>query len=106
VVARKRRRVLLSGHRGTPLSSGRLISFTVTTGYAAATSARLIAVITPSQCRMARAALQIGVRDLAEASGISAITITRFETGKSGAYESRRPVISRNVSTILRQALV
>jgi transcriptional regulator with XRE-family HTH domain len=55
---------------------------------------------------MARAALQIGVRDLAEASGISAITITRFETGKSGAYESRRPVISRNVSTILRQALV
>jgi transcriptional regulator with XRE-family HTH domain len=33
---------------------------------------------------MARAALQIGVRDLAKASDVSAMTITRFETGKSG----------------------
>lgn len=43
-------------------------------------------MITPAQCRMARAALQIGVRDLAEASGISAMTITRFETGKTKGY--------------------
>ena len=33
---------------------------------------------------MARAALQIGVRDLAASSGVSAMTITRFENGHSG----------------------
>ena len=33
---------------------------------------------------MARAALQIGVRDLAELAGVAAMTITRFETGQSG----------------------
>ena len=37
---------------------------------------------------MARAALHIGVRDLAQMSGISAMTITRFETGKSGGQAS------------------
>ncbi|AMJ61384.1 hypothetical protein AXW83_14750 [Bosea sp. PAMC 26642] len=35
---------------------------------------------------MARAALQIGVRDLAEMSGVSAMTITRFENGRSKGY--------------------
>lgn len=43
-------------------------------------------MITPAQCRMARAALQIGVRELAEISGVSAMTITRFETGKTKGY--------------------
>ncbi len=38
----------------------------------------------PEQLRMARAALQIGVRDLAELAGVSFTTINRFETGKSG----------------------
>jgi len=33
---------------------------------------------------MARAALQIGVRDLAEMASVSAMTISRFETNKSG----------------------
>lgn len=33
---------------------------------------------------MARAALRLGVRDLAGASGVSAMTITRFENGASG----------------------
>lgn len=33
---------------------------------------------------MGRAALQLGVRDLAAASGVSAMTITRFENGHSG----------------------
>lgn len=42
--------------------------------------------ISPDQCRMARAALNIGVRDLAEKSGISAMTITRFENGHSKGY--------------------
>jgi transcriptional regulator with XRE-family HTH domain len=35
---------------------------------------------------MARAALQLGVRELAELSKTSAMTITRFETGKSGGH--------------------
>ena len=33
---------------------------------------------------MARAALQIGVRELAEMAQVSAMTITRFENGHSG----------------------
>lgn len=33
---------------------------------------------------MARAALQIGVRDLASSAGVSAMTISRFENGHSG----------------------
>jgi transcriptional regulator with XRE-family HTH domain len=32
---------------------------------------------------MARAALDWGVRDLAEAAGIAANTVTRFETGRN-----------------------
>ena len=36
----------------------------------------------PSQCRMARAALEIGVRDLAELAKVSTNTITRFEKGE------------------------
>ena len=34
-----------------------------------------------AQCRMARAALQIGVRDLAAAAKVSPATIVRFEAG-------------------------
>ena len=41
-------------------------------------------MILPEQCRMARAALKLGVRDLAELSEVHAMTITRFETGQSG----------------------
>jgi hypothetical protein len=35
---------------------------------------------------MARAALQIGVRELAEMASVSAMTVTRFETNKSGGH--------------------
>jgi transcriptional regulator with XRE-family HTH domain len=35
---------------------------------------------------MARAALQIGVRDLAKLAGVSAMTVTRFENGHSEGY--------------------
>ena len=38
----------------------------------------------PEQMRMARAALGLGVRELAELAGVSFTTINRFETGKSG----------------------
>ena len=40
----------------------------------------------PAQCRMARAALEIGVRDLAEMAGVSAMTVTRFENGHTQGY--------------------
>ena len=42
-------------------------------------------MITREQLRMARAALNWGVRDLADQSGLSANTISRFENG-SDAY--------------------
>jgi transcriptional regulator with XRE-family HTH domain len=38
-------------------------------------------MISASQSRMARAALNLGVRDVAEAAGVSTNTITRLERG-------------------------
>jgi transcriptional regulator with XRE-family HTH domain len=38
--------------------------------------------MTPAQCRMARAAIEMGVRDLAKAAKVSTNTITRFERGE------------------------
>ncbi|WP_217991861.1 helix-turn-helix domain-containing protein [Rhodobacter maris] len=38
--------------------------------------------MTPAQCRMARSGLGIGVRELAEAAGVSTNTITRLEKGE------------------------
>ena len=35
---------------------------------------------------MARAALQLGVRELSDMAGVSAMTITRFENGHSGGH--------------------
>ncbi len=35
---------------------------------------------------MARAALQLGVRALAELANVSAMTITRFENGQTGGH--------------------
>ncbi len=42
----------------------------------------------PEQIRMARAALQMGVRDLAAAAGIAPGTLSRFETGKGGLNQA------------------
>jgi transcriptional regulator with XRE-family HTH domain len=39
--------------------------------------------ITGVQCRMARAALALGVRELAEIADVSTNTITRFERGEA-----------------------
>ena len=36
----------------------------------------------PAQCRMARAAIEMGVRELAEAAKVSTNTVTRFERGE------------------------
>jgi transcriptional regulator with XRE-family HTH domain len=39
-------------------------------------------MLTITQCKMARAALDWGVRDLARAAGVSANTVVRFENGR------------------------
>lgn len=49
----------------------------------------------PEQVRMARAALGLGVRELAEQAGVSFTTINRFETGKSGLQHSSAEAIRR-----------
>ena len=38
--------------------------------------------MSPEQCRMARAALQIGVRDLATLAKVAPSTVSRFEAGE------------------------
>jgi transcriptional regulator with XRE-family HTH domain len=43
-------------------------------------------MITPAQCRMARAALNIGVRELAKMAGVAPMTVTRFENSHSGGH--------------------
>lgn len=40
-------------------------------------------ILTKEQCRMARAALDIGVRELAALAKVSPNTITRFERGEA-----------------------
>jgi predicted transcriptional regulator len=39
-------------------------------------------MLTPQQCRMARAALELGVRDLAQIADVSPNTIARLEAGE------------------------
>lgn len=39
--------------------------------------------MTPAQCRMARAALELGVRDVAKLAEVAPSTITRLERGES-----------------------
>ena len=39
-------------------------------------------VITPDQCRMARSALRLGVRDLAKLAHVAVNTVTRLESGE------------------------
>lgn len=50
-------------------------------------------MITAGQVRMARAALKISVRNLAEAAGVADSTILRFETG-------RGTILATNLSRI------
>jgi transcriptional regulator with XRE-family HTH domain len=44
---------------------------------------------------MARAALGIGVRELAEMADVSAMTVTRFENGHSSGYPETLEKIAR-----------
>ncbi len=52
-------------------------------------------MIQPEQVRMARAALKIGVRDLAEMAGVNPGTVSRFETGKGGMQASNLDAIQK-----------
>lgn len=47
-------------------------------------------MLTPIQCRLARVALELGVRDLAKKAGLSAMTVTRFENGRSTGSETTK----------------
>lgn len=44
---------------------------------------------------MARNALRLGVRDLAEISGVSFTTVSRFETGKGGLQHKSAEAIRK-----------
>ena len=49
----------------------------------------------PAQVRMARNALRIGVRELAELANVTPATVTRFETGKGGLQHSSAEAIRK-----------
>ncbi len=51
--------------------------------------------MTPAQVRMARSALRLGVRDLAEIANVTPATVTRFETEKGGLQHSSAEAIRR-----------
>jgi transcriptional regulator with XRE-family HTH domain len=46
------------------------------------------AMITAAQCRMARAAMQWSLKDLAEKSRVNHVTINRFEMGQASSNPS------------------
>lgn len=51
--------------------------------------------MTPAQLRMARNALRLGVRELAEMAGISFTTVSRFETEKGGLQHASAEAIRK-----------
>lgn len=51
--------------------------------------------LTPSQMRMARAALKIGVRDLAEMASVTTATLTRYENERGGMHSDTRDKVKR-----------
>lgn len=52
-------------------------------------------MLTPDQVRMARAALRLGVRELAELANVNPGTISRFETGKGGMHAATQDAVRR-----------
>ncbi|AHF83716.1 DNA-binding protein [Rhizobium leguminosarum bv. trifolii WSM1689] len=55
--------------------------------------------MTPAQLRMARAALKIGVRDLAELAGVTTATITRFENERGGLNSATSAKIKSSLTS-------
>ncbi len=56
-------------------------------------------MISGDQIRMGRAALDISLRDLAKMAKVSALTISRIETGQSGGYAETVRKIQRALET-------
>jgi transcriptional regulator with XRE-family HTH domain len=56
-------------------------------------------MLTPAQIRMARAALRIGVRELAEMASVAAMTLSRIETGLSSGTGTTLGRIERALTT-------
>jgi transcriptional regulator with XRE-family HTH domain len=52
-------------------------------------------IITPASCRMARAALNWGIREVAKRTGISQTTVNRFEKGLAKTNAATRATIQR-----------
>lgn len=52
-------------------------------------------MITPAQCRMARAAAQLTVAELAAAASVAPNTLNKFETGKREPIPSTLAAIQR-----------
>jgi transcriptional regulator with XRE-family HTH domain len=52
-------------------------------------------MITGAQCRMARAALRIGVREVAARAGVNPGTVARLETGRGGSLAASVEAIQR-----------
>ena len=46
------------------------------------------ALITPAQCRMARAGIVMSVRELARLADVSGLEVTRFENGNAGTLSA------------------
>jgi transcriptional regulator with XRE-family HTH domain len=55
--------------------------------------------VKPAQVRMARAALNWSLEDLAKAAGVHRNTISNFETGKFGGREDALEAIRRALET-------
>jgi ribosome-binding protein aMBF1 (putative translation factor) len=54
-------------------------------------------MITAIQCKMARAAVGWGIRDLAQHAGVGVATITRFENEQVGANQATVEAIQRTL---------
>lgn len=52
-------------------------------------------MLSAEQVRMARAALRIGVRELAEMAGVNPGTVSRFETGKGGMQATNLDAVQK-----------
>ncbi len=60
----------------------------------------LVTMLTAAQCRIARAALQMDVEQLAERARVSGMTVWRFEKGKTGG----RAETVRKLEAVLEEA--
>jgi transcriptional regulator with XRE-family HTH domain len=60
----------------------------------------VVETLSPSQCRMARAALEWTATDLAEKSGVGVTTISRFESGLTAPNRSTLAALQRALEDV------